>query len=519
MARHDGSLQQPAGLLGRLRDRASVELVLFCVCAGALVGLSSGWAILQVILWRYEDRIYPNVQVLDVNVGGLTCSKASERLTEVFSQMNAGRLILSDGQQEWSMTWQRAGLRLDADTTAQNAFKVGRASQGLRTFLQMQRDSHHLGPVLILDAAGVRRVLEELAPELSVIPANASLRLERDRFVPVPSQPGRVLDVEAALSQTMEAFDRLGSDSRVTLPFEAVAPQIADATRAQAHAEEMLNHRITLSAYDVTTNRTFSWTLERGKIAEWLRVEPTQDGGDLRVLVAEEAVETTITVLAKELGEGRGLRLEEATAQVIHILEAGGGTVQLYLTHAPRTHTVQDGDTLSIIARLYGMVPGLIVEANPEAEDLSHLYIGQKLMIPSQDLLTPYLPAPDKRITISIADQRMRAYERGIPIYDWSVSTGTEDSPTYTGAFQILNKEEQAYARQWDMWMPHFLAIYRVGGETYNGIHGLPILSSGLRLWEGALGSPASYGCIILGVQEAEALYHWADLGTAVTIE
>ena len=107
----------------------------------------------------------------------------------------------------------------------------------------------------------------------------------------------------------------------------------------------------------------------------------------------------------------------------------------------------------------------------------------------------------------------MRVYERDSLLHDWPVSTGMENSPTCTGTFQILNKEEQAYARQWDLWMPHFLAIYRVGGETTNGIHALPILASGQRLWEGALGSPASYGCIVLGIQEASPDMEWAAQG------
>jgi lipoprotein-anchoring transpeptidase ErfK/SrfK len=126
---------------------------------------------------------------------------------------------------------------------------------------------------------------------------------------------------------------------------------------------------------------------------------------------------------------------------------------------------------------------------------------------------------PGKRIVISIAEQSMRVYEGSALLHDWPVSTGMESSPTRTGTFQVLSKEEGAFARQWDLWMPHFLAIYRVGGDTYNGIHALPILPSGQRLWEGALGSPASYGCIILGIQEAETLHHWADVGAIVTIE
>ena len=67
--------------------------------------------------------------------------------------------------------------------------------------------------------------------------------------------------------------------------------------------------------------------------------------------------------------------------------------------------------------------------------------------------------------------------------------------------------------------MPHFMGVYRTAPDFTNGIHGLPTLSSGVTLWAGYLGRPVSYGCIVLGLYEAETLFQWADLGTLVIIQ
>ena len=48
-------------------------------------------------------------------------------------------------------------------------------------------------------------------------------------------------------------------------------------------------------------------------------------------------------------------------------------------------------------------------------------------------------------------------------------------------------------------------------------IHALPILN-GTTLWGGLLGSPVSYGCVVLDTANAEALFNWADIGTPVEI-
>ena len=133
-------------------------------------------------------------------------------------------------------------------------------------------------------------------------------------------------------------------------------------------------------------------------------------------------------------------------------------------------------------------------------------------------LLTPPTPTPvPKRIEVYIGQQRMHVYEGDRLIWNWAVSTGEPGRDTRVGHFQVLDKMPNAYASRWDLQMPHWLGIYYVGASE-NGIHALPILSNGQRLWAGFLGQRVSYGCIILGVEEARLLYEWADVGTPVDV-
>ena len=66
--------------------------------------------------------------------------------------------------------------------------------------------------------------------------------------------------------------------------------------------------------------------------------------------------------------------------------------------------------------------------------------------------------------------------------------------------------------------MPNFLGIYEAWPGFMNGIHGLPKLSNGVRLWANILGKPASYGCIILDTKPSKWLYDWAENGVVVEI-
>ena len=85
-------------------------------------------------------------------------------------------------------------------------------------------------------------------------------------------------------------------------------------------------------------------------------------------------------------------------------------------------------------------------------------------------------------------------------------------------AFPVQSKIPNAYGSTWNIWMPDWLGIYWAG-SLENGIHALPILPNGATLWEGYLGRPISYGCVVLGTYDAQLLYNWAEIGTTVEIQ
>lgn len=131
------------------------------------------------------------------------------------------------------------------------------------------------------------------------------------------------------------------------------------------------------------------------------------------------------------------------------------------------------------------------------------------------------LPVPStgggKYILVDISEQHMYVFEGDALIYSFVASTGINNG-TRAGTFAVQSKIPNAYGSTWDIWMPNWLGIYWSGGLE-NGIHALPILPNGATLWEGYLGRPVSYGCVVLGTYEAQLLYEWAEIGTPVEIQ
>ena len=177
------------------------------------------------------------------------------------------------------------------------------------------------------------------------------------------------------------------------------------------------------------------------------------------------------------------------------------------------TYVVRPGDTLIQIALRFETTPADLAYLNGIANP-SNIYVGQVLR------LTGTAPAPSgggKYIDINLSEQHLYAYQGDQLVYSFVASSGAAPYYTRVGEFRVQSKIPNAYGSTWNIWMPHWLGIYWAG-STENGIHALPVMSNGVTLWAGYLGTPVSYGCIVLGTYEASLLYTWAEIGTPVSI-
>ncbi len=187
---------------------------------------------------------------------------------------------------------------------------------------------------------------------------------------------------------------------------------------------------------------------------------------------------------------------------------------------ADTQYVVQRGDILSRIALRYGVTMAALAAAN-NLSNPSLIYAGQVLIIPAAGSAPAPAPPPtggNKLILVDLSEQRMYVYQDGGLLWTFVVSTGEPGRETRPGSYSVLDKIPVAYGSTWNIWMENWMGIYWAG-NLENGIHALPILSNGSRLWAGLLGTRISYGCVVLGVADAQTLFDWAEVGTSVVIQ
>lgn len=178
-------------------------------------------------------------------------------------------------------------------------------------------------------------------------------------------------------------------------------------------------------------------------------------------------------------------------------------------------YVVEPGDTLTSIATRYGETAIGLQRLNGLAGD--GIQVGQRLLVPAAGSGPNTIAIGQRRVEIDVSEQRMYVWQGQTLVWNFVISTGLPGYPTRRGSFAVQSKIPNAWSNAWQLWMPYWMGIYWAG-PSENGIHALPIVN-GQRLWGGYLGSPISYGCVVMASQDAEQLYNWVEIGTPVHIQ
>jgi lipoprotein-anchoring transpeptidase ErfK/SrfK len=509
----------PRAAAARPRRRRGSGCAVFLLSLSALFLLAITAGLVGAALLYNSDMIPPGLASLGLPLGGQTRAAAAGQLQRAWQE----RTIVVDlnGVQR-TMGPADLGVTLDISSTVGLAYAEGRSSAAMASMLAERRlevPATNVEPIWKFDPAVADRTLQALAREVYVPPTNATITIADGRVETTKSIAGRALDVSssgALLSKDPWGVVTAGHFSPI---FVAVPPRVADLNPIAAQVAPYLTTPIAIHLYDAIANQAVNWQIPPKVIGDWINITNSAEGDKAPTWDFDaDRVQSYLGEQAASLGDGRSIQIDKAVPAVLNAVKAPGTTVNLRIYHQGQQHTVQSGETFSSIADTYGVPYPWILKANPGIGE--SLRPGQTVQIPSLDVLLPLPPKENKRIVVSLTEQKMVAYENGAVKWQWPVSTGMASSPTAPGIFQIQTHEPNAYAGNWDLWMPYFMGVYRPVPDVdfMNGFHGFPKRGGSQILWQNDIGRRVTYGCILISNENAKQLYNWAEEGVVVEI-
>ena len=172
---------------------------------------------------------------------------------------------------------------------------------------------------------------------------------------------------------------------------------------------------------------------------------------------------------------------------------AASATLALSVPAAPAAASVETAEAKATAASAADIALADMFEA-----------FGDKTLKPGQYLWRDVESDGPTRVIVSLTDQLAFLYQGNTLLAVSTISSGTDDHPTPTGIFPILEKKPMHRSVKYDNApMPFMQRIDKYGVALHAG--NLP-------------GYPASHGCIRLPAKFAAKLYRVTDIGTTVLV-
>ena len=300
----------------------ALEIILPILTTGVVLIVA---AVVAAFIYRsvFTDRIYLGVSVNGVDLGGYTVEEAKAIVYGSFDNYQRQPLVIRVGDRSWQATPQQLGMSVNVDSTVAQAYLLGRAGttrdQLIEPFLLAQNGAAVTEPVVWVDQARIRVLLERIAREMEEAPREARLSLKPDQKIAVVAdKPGKRLDVDTSVERIEAALQSASAG-----PVDLVVLDVQPVVSAQLLEEARRQATVMLSGPLVLRVGDKSWTWRREKIAAILGISEVLDMDGRRtaqVSIDDKALTAELELLRGEVQvEPENARFDFANGRMVPI--------------------------------------------------------------------------------------------------------------------------------------------------------------------------------------------------------
>lgn len=394
--------------------------------------------------WNFSQKhaltFYPGVQVLDIDLSGMTSSEAKERISQKIKTMEDEGVELvfeDDGGKEHSLqipptivamdaaSAERMMYSYDIDATISAAYAIGREGgrfQQLRDQWNSARKKESLPLAYTFQQDMITLVVDETFSQFETEAKNADISIDDDGKMTITKEiPGQGFDREKIVSEIQDAVANV-EPKNIELTLSETLPFFTE--------EDIEKNRDQVSSYLETAPiilqyKDESWTFDADDIASWLSfqtntlaVDParleesitavhdaiytTPQEGKFEPIIDENDAITDFRTLV-EPQEGQAIDFEKTADGISTWIEnASSGkdqeeSIPVYVTTISPKYTKETIKNLGIVevlgtgtSNMAGSPPNRVVNIQRGAELLDGLLIAPDEIFSLNEALRPY---------------------------------------------------------------------------------------------------------------------------------
>jgi vancomycin resistance protein YoaR len=343
---------------------------------GFLLVLVIGLAMIGIQL-VYAGRIFPAVQVGQVNIGGMSVDQALLLLQNTITYPQTGSLNLQYQTSIWEITPEQLGVSFNPGSTLQNAYQIGRSGpldRWIGDMIGVWNTRHLVAPVYTLNQNNTYAFLQNIAEQIDQPTREASLRVQNSEIVAERGQIGKSLDIPSSI-ELITKIIKSQQNSDISLVVNESPPEMLDASQYAISARAILSNSMTLTAPTDLSSPGGIWVFTPDDLANMLVFDRIKnpEGVHYEVKLNENILRTILRSLSSSIDHpsenprftfndethqlelikggltGRSLDIEKNIASIQEKIKNGEYTIPLDFTLiTPSVNNDSTGEQLGI---------------------------------------------------------------------------------------------------------------------------------------------------------------------------
>ncbi len=339
----------------------------------------------------YADKIYPNISIGDVDVGGMTPEEAREAVQARVDEFDSRCIRYTHEDLTWTPTLTELGVRVDVDALVDQAMKLGRDEKAANRLMYTGTVAQG-GEVIPLSYKLQTRYLDNwfdtVETDISDPAIDATFTVEGSKLIITQDETGTGADREAVTNRIFEALRTMETIDE-ELPTDVAHPRITKAD-LEANEDEVLKilsnsvgirfegERWELNPEEISEFMIFESSIENGKavtsvdfdrslLGEFLRGKYGPEVNRMPQNASVQFYNGKLTATSKSV-DGKTLKTSEFADMVANSFLTNHARVDVPVVTTPAQVREDNLDTLGIKDRLCRVDSNFTTDVGTERE-------------------------------------------------------------------------------------------------------------------------------------------------------